>query len=113
MKPHPVTGRPVPDHSGRLTVYRYVNPRRQVWPEADFIIGNPPFIGCRRMRKRLGSPYVDTLRSVYGDLSGEIDFVTYWWARCAEQVANGSRSEERRVGNECVSTCRSRWSPYH
>src|SRR3546814_11695923 len=23
------------------------------------------------------------------------------------------RSEERRVGNECVSTCRSRWSPYH
>src|SRR3546814_2421896 len=27
-------------------------------------------------------------------------------------VANG-RSEERRVGKECVSTCRSRWSPYH
>src|SRR3546814_16190031 len=27
--------------------------------------------------------------------------------------ANGLRSEERRVGKECVSTCRSRWSPYH
>src|SRR3546814_16470968 len=27
--------------------------------------------------------------------------------------ANRSRSEERRVGKECVSTCRSRWSPYH
>src|SRR3546814_6256073 len=26
---------------------------------------------------------------------------------------NSQRSEERRVGNECVSTCRSRWSPYH
>src|SRR3546814_4538088 len=26
---------------------------------------------------------------------------------------NRSRSEERRVGKECVSTCRSRWSPYH
>src|SRR3546814_16093153 len=26
---------------------------------------------------------------------------------------NGFRSEERRVGKECVSTCRSRWSPYH
>src|SRR3546814_20849356 len=25
----------------------------------------------------------------------------------------GGRSEERRVGKECVSTCRSRWSPYH
>src|SRR3546814_15812554 len=28
-------------------------------------------------------------------------------------VAVGERSEERRVGTECVSTCRSRWSPYH
>src|SRR3546814_8476575 len=27
--------------------------------------------------------------------------------------SNGCRSEERRVGKECVSTCRSRWSPYH
>src|SRR3546814_11072336 len=32
-------------------------------------------------------------------------------SRCAGRVA--SRSEERRVGKECVSTCRSRWSPYH
>src|SRR3546814_16771158 len=28
-------------------------------------------------------------------------------------VGGGWRSEERRVGKECVSTCRSRWSPYH
>src|SRR3546814_13705131 len=31
----------------------------------------------------------------------------------AEQVQRTDRSEERRVGNECVSTCRSRWSPDH
>ena len=30
-----------------------------------------------------------------------------------DQVTNYVRSEERRVGRECVSTCRSRWSPYH
>src|SRR3546814_3723814 len=30
-----------------------------------------------------------------------------------EPEATQSRSEERRVGKECVSTCRSRWSPYH
>src|SRR3546814_14478067 len=29
------------------------------------------------------------------------------------QVAQPARSEERRVGKECVSTCRTRWSPYH
>src|SRR3546814_13692270 len=30
-----------------------------------------------------------------------------------EQRTNGTRSEERRVGKGCVSTCRSRWSPSH
>src|SRR3546814_19748612 len=30
-----------------------------------------------------------------------------------EHDENGGRSEERRVGKECVSTCRSRWWPYH
>src|SRR3546814_12493428 len=33
--------------------------------------------------------------------------------RVVERVGRGARSEERRVGKECVSTCRSRWSPYH
>src|SRR3546814_11727709 len=33
--------------------------------------------------------------------------------RKAAIVFSPSRSEERRVGKECVSTCRSRWSPYH
>src|SRR3546814_13840785 len=31
----------------------------------------------------------------------------------ASRVQEPGRSEERRVGKECVSTCRSRWSPYH
>ena len=30
-----------------------------------------------------------------------------------KQIRENKRSEERRVGKECVSTCRSRWSPYH
>src|SRR3546814_20636294 len=30
-----------------------------------------------------------------------------------DYVSSSGRSEERRVGKECVSTCRSRWSPYH
>src|SRR3546814_4525572 len=32
---------------------------------------------------------------------------------CHQAVQHRGRSEERRVGKECVSTCRSRWSPYH
>src|SRR3546814_17466940 len=33
--------------------------------------------------------------------------------RCGLAIGRRVRSEERRVGKECVSTCRSRWSPYH
>src|SRR3546814_14892248 len=40
----------------------------------------------------------------------EIDWVRVW--QCSDQALGGAgRSEERRVGKECVSTCRSRWSP--
>ena len=31
----------------------------------------------------------------------------------AAEAVTGERSEERRVGKECVNPCRSRWSPYH
>src|SRR3546814_1418095 len=37
--------------------------------------------------------------------------IVYRWS--GSEWAEHSRSEERRVGKECVSTCRSRWSPYH
>ena len=33
--------------------------------------------------------------------------------RCVEAIIRSARSEERRVGKECVCWCRSRWSPYH
>src|SRR6184192_3704371 len=36
-----------------------------------------------------------------------------WGWTCLEQLLQDVRSEERRVGKECQSTCRSRWSPYH
>ena len=41
----PVTGEDVPDEAARVPVLSYVNPRRAEWPEADFIVGNPPYIG--------------------------------------------------------------------
>src|SRR3546814_13544525 len=38
---------------------------------------------------------------------------THFRINIAADLTNRSRSDERRVGKECVSTCRSRWSPYH
>ena len=44
-KVHPATGQPVPDETAQTTVYEYPNPKPAEWPQADFIVGNPPFVG--------------------------------------------------------------------
>ena len=94
-KPHPVTGKEVPDETARLPEYRYCNPRKAEWPEADYIIGNPPFIGASRMRDALGDGYTETVRQIHSDIAESSDFVMYWWNHAAELVARG---EVRRFG---------------
>lgn len=85
----PVTGQLVPDPEARLPYMEYVNPRPADWPEADFIIGNPPYLGNKRMREAFGDGYVDALRAAYPELPDSIDYVMYWWVRAAEAVASG------------------------
>jgi type II restriction/modification system DNA methylase subunit YeeA len=52
------------------------------WPEADVIIGNPPFLGDKKMRSELGDKYVNALRKLYeGRIPGQSDFVCYWFER--------------------------------
>jgi hypothetical protein len=83
MKPSPVTGEPIPDDSARIPLERYVNPRKAQWPEADFVVGNPPFIGNKRMRTALGDGYVEALRGAWPDVPESADFVMYWWHQAA------------------------------
>jgi len=94
-KKHPVTGEEVPDESARRPVLTYVNARRAEWPSAEFIIGNPPFLGNWRMRGELGDGYTETLRSVYSEVPETADYVMYWWHRAAERVRAG---QTRRFG---------------
>jgi len=86
---HPITGKRVPDLSAQVLVNRYVNPRPRRWPQADFIVGNPPFIGIRVMRDRLGDEYRSALLSAYPDVSGTADLVMYWWIKAAKAVRSG------------------------
>src|SRR5262249_48079549 len=79
-----------PDESARIEVYRYSNPRMAKWPKADFIVGNPPFIGNKRMRDRLGDGYTDAVRRAHGATAETVDFVMYWWAMAAAAVAAGT-----------------------
>ncbi|QDV72486.1 class I SAM-dependent DNA methyltransferase [Botrimarina mediterranea] len=87
-KPHPVTGLEVPDETARVPMYRYVNPRKAEWPKADFVVGNPPFIGGWMMRQSIGDGYVEALWKVH-DLPEKADFVMYWWDKAARLTRAG------------------------
>ena len=89
MQPHPVTGEPVPDERAQVPVERYVNPRRAAWPAADFVVGNPPFIGAGPMRRALGNGYVEALRGVWTQVPESADYVMYWWEQAAELTRTG------------------------
>jgi hypothetical protein len=67
-----------------------------IWPAADFIIGNPPFLGGKRLRDELGDEYVDTLFSVYaGQVARESDFVCYFFEKARAQI---DHDEAERAG---------------
>ena len=68
----------------------FQNPRPAAWPEADFIVGNPPFVGASRMRDALGDTYTNTLRKTYaGHVPESADLVMFWWYRAAAEVQAG------------------------
>ncbi len=91
-KTHPVTNEPVPDETAQVPLERYLNPRRAEWPAADVVVGNPPFIGNKRMRTALGDGYVEALRSVWQQVPDSADFVMFWWHNAAQLVAQGHLS---------------------
>ena len=62
------------------------------WPQADVVIGNPPFLGDRVMRGGLGHDYTERLRRIYiGSVPASADLVCYWFAKAGGLVA------ERRI----------------
>ena len=74
------------------------------WPEADVVIGNPPFVGGKKLRRELGDQYVDRMFSVYeGRVPQEADLVGYWFHK-AGQLMTTSRTA--RVGLVATNSIR-------
>ncbi len=101
-KLHPITGEEVPDPDATLPLYTYVNPRRAQWPEVEFIVGNPPFIGSRNMRFELGDGYAEACWAVRPRIPGGADFVMHFWDEAAERLLRrpekGQNNPLRRFG---------------
>ena len=90
MKHHPVTGEEVPDETASVPVLTYKKARKAQWPKADYVVGNPPYIGNKRMRLALGDGYAEALRSAWTEVSDAVDFVMYWWKNAGDMVRNGT-----------------------
>lgn len=91
---HQVTGEEVPDPEARVQVYDYAKPKATTWPKATFIVGNPPFIGLRNIRRAYADGYLDALRGAYKNVPENADYVMYWW----EKAALAARAFDRKTG---------------
>lgn len=62
---------------------------RAEWPKADAVVGNPPFLGNKKMISELGESYTKALRAAYPLVPGGIDLVCYWFVNSWEAVQSG------------------------
>lgn len=62
---------------------------RAEWPDADVVVGNPPFLGNKKMIAELGEEYTVALRKAWPEVSGGVDLVCYWFAKAWAMMVSG------------------------
>ena len=77
--------------------------REPEWPKADVIVGNPPFLGIRKMREEIDSDYVDDLRQLYeGRLPSSVDLVCYWFEKARAEIERGHMERAGLLGTNSI-----------
>lgn len=72
------------------------HPREPEWPTVDFIVGNPPFLGTKKLRAGLGDTYVAALFRFYATrIPNFSDLCCYWFEKARQQI---ERDECQRAG---------------
>jgi hypothetical protein len=79
----------VPDETDRVLVMRPVGPKLADWPDADFIVGNPPFNFGKHLRSEIGHGYAEAYWALHPHLPEAADYAMAWWDRCARLAAEG------------------------
>lgn len=112
---HPIKAINDDDHGGRDAILmrgEHGEPLplpARAWPKADFIVGNPPFIGGKDIREELGGEYAKALWTANPDVPASADLVMQWWDRAAGVLlAEGSRL--RRFGFVTTNSIRQEFS---
>ena len=73
------------------------------WPEADVLIGNPPFLGGNRLISNLGEDYVSRMFTTYaGRVPATADLVCYWFEKAGRQIASGKAKRAGLVATNSI-----------
>jgi type II restriction/modification system DNA methylase subunit YeeA len=77
--------------------------KEAAWPDADFIIGNPPFLGGKKIIEGLGEAYAKALRSAYtGRVSPFSDLVCWWFEKARAQIVAGKAKRAGLVATNSI-----------
>ncbi len=71
------------------------------WQKADAIIGNPPFLGGKKLRTELGDEYAEQIYQKFPDVQGQPDFCVFWFRKAAENL--GELGRAGLVGTNSIS----------
>lgn len=62
------------------------------WPEANAIIGNPPYQSKNKVAKEMGIEYMNKVRDRYPEVPGRADYCVYWFRRAHDELKHGHRA---------------------
>ncbi len=66
--------------------------RPREWPEADVIIGNPPYQSKNKMQQEFGASYLNQLRAAYPEVPGRANFCVYWYYKAHQHLKEEARA---------------------
>lgn len=79
------------------------SPLEPDWPDANVIIGNPPYLGSRKMRPSLGDDYCNALAEVYEDrFDGVPDLVCYWFDKARRLIESGKSNRAGLLATQAI-----------
>ena len=78
-------------------------PKPATWPEVDFIVGNPPFLGNKRMREQMGDDIVERIYQVWGEnVANDADLCTYWFENARIHIAQNKAQRAGLLATQAI-----------
>ena len=79
------------------------SPHEPEWPEVEYIVSNPPFLGSKKLRAELGDDYVDRLHALWrGRVKPESDLCVYWFEKARSQIAAGKTARAGLLATQAI-----------